>query len=257
MNKKCTKCGKELPATKEYFNKKSGGKYGLKSVCNDCLRKYRFTNKELIAERNKIYYSNNSIKIIDKVITNHKHLMGELISHYGGCCAVCGETNLSFLCIDHINNDGAEHRKKVGCGFAFYWWLKRNGFPSGFQVLCWNHNWLKHLEYRSGINLNTKKALRNRKTLLKLKLGVISHYGGKCTCCGEDNPDLLTIDHTGGGGCKHRKEIGSNYKLYRWIRDNGYQNEFRILCFNCNSGRYVNGGVCPHEFSNLRVYKRA
>jgi hypothetical protein len=28
---------------------------------------------------------------------------------------------------------------------------------------------------------------------------------------------------------------------------NGYPPDFEILCFNCNCGKAVNGGICPHE----------
>jgi hypothetical protein len=40
----------------------------------------------------------------------------EVLIHYNGNpprCACCGETEERFLTIDHINNDGAEHRRKV------------------------------------------------------------------------------------------------------------------------------------------------
>ncbi len=54
----------------------------------------------------------------------------------------CGETTLLFLSIDHINEDGAEHRRALisqGHGPAFiYYWLRDNDFPAGFQVLCMN-----------------------------------------------------------------------------------------------------------------------
>jgi hypothetical protein len=63
------------------------------------------------------------------------------INHYGGKCACCGETNLEFLAIDHINNDGAEHRRQVGK--MIYRWLRANNYPGGFQVLCHNCNMAK------------------------------------------------------------------------------------------------------------------
>jgi hypothetical protein len=30
------------------------------------------------------------------------------------------------------------------------------------------------------------------------------------------------------------------------IREN-YPPEYQVLCFNCNCGRALNGGRCPHE----------
>jgi hypothetical protein len=72
---------------------------------------------------------------------------------YGGPkCACCGETIFKFLTIDHINNDGAEHRRslkndksKSSSGQRIYCWLKKNNFPPGFQVLCFNCNCGKSL----------------------------------------------------------------------------------------------------------------
>jgi len=67
---------------------------------------------------------------------------------YGGpMCACCGESEILFLSIDHINEDGAEHRRKLGKRYGwsgFYSWLKQNNFPTGFQVLCHNCNIAKH-----------------------------------------------------------------------------------------------------------------
>jgi hypothetical protein len=70
----------------------------------------------------------------------HK-VRAEAIARYGGQkCACCGEQNSGFLTIDHINSDGNVHRKSVGAGTEFVSWLARNGFPPGFQVLCYNCN---------------------------------------------------------------------------------------------------------------------
>lgn len=70
-------------------------------------------------------------------------LKDEIYAAYGGyVCACCGETVRAFLSIDHVNNDGAEHRK-VSDRRKLYWWLKKHGFPSGFQVLCMNCNFGK------------------------------------------------------------------------------------------------------------------
>ena len=62
----------------------------------------------------------------------------QAIARYGGKCTCCGETGHQFLTLDHINGDGAAHRKQIGCNLAA--WLRRNGWPKGFRVLCWNCN---------------------------------------------------------------------------------------------------------------------
>lgn len=66
---------------------------------------------------------------------------------YGNtACACCNETEVAFLCIDHINNDGATHRRKLNLygGTRTYQWLRLNGYPPGFQVLCFNCNFAKY-----------------------------------------------------------------------------------------------------------------
>jgi hypothetical protein len=91
------------------------------------------------------------------------------------------------------------------------------------------------------------------------KCEVLLHYGGKCKCCGEEDWRLLTLDHVDGDGASHRREIHKGKKratgrvpsgesLYRWLKTHKYPaNVFiRVLCFNCNCGRNVNKGICPH-----------
>jgi hypothetical protein len=53
---------------------------------------------------------------------------------------------VEFLTIDHVNNDGREHRLRTpsqGAGDGLISFLKRSGYPDGFQVLCFNCNWAK------------------------------------------------------------------------------------------------------------------
>lgn len=74
---------------------------------------------------------------------NRKKLV---ISHYSNGaneCACCGEKEIHFLTIDHINGGGTKHFKEIGMGTSFYRWLINNKFPPGFQVLCFNCNCAK------------------------------------------------------------------------------------------------------------------
>lgn len=66
----------------------------------------------------------------------------------GGKCVCCSEECMTMLTIDHINNDGSQHRQSLakykGASVDMYRWLEREGFPEGFQVLCYNCNLSKH-----------------------------------------------------------------------------------------------------------------
>ena len=59
----------------------------------------------------------------------------ECLSHYGDIC-FCGEDNLTLLTLDHVNDDGAEHRRNINQNF--YTYLRQNNFPNDppLQVLC-------------------------------------------------------------------------------------------------------------------------
>ena len=79
--------------------------------------------------------------------SNWKLRLGVLAA-YGNACQCCGETEQAFLTIDHVNNDGKQHRAAVrGGSNGVYRWLRDRGYPKdGFQLLCRNCNWAKYTE---------------------------------------------------------------------------------------------------------------
>ena len=80
------------------------------------------------------------------------------ISAYGGVCACCGESEPHFLELDHVQGDGREHREEIGhSARALVYYLLRNDFPDGFQVLCSNCNQGKQ---RNGGTCPHKQKLR-------------------------------------------------------------------------------------------------
>jgi hypothetical protein len=92
-----------------------------------------------------------------------------VMAHYGnGKCQCCGEACMTMLTIDHVNNNGREHRNELNGGLGrfksveIYTWLEANGYPEGFQVLCYNCNISKHrnggiCEHRSGEGSTTSR----------------------------------------------------------------------------------------------------
>jgi hypothetical protein len=74
----------------------------------------------------------------------------ETLSKYGKgrkllCCARgCKISNIYMLTLDHIKDNGKQERLETGkLGWLFYEWLRRRGYPSGYQTLCANHQFLK------------------------------------------------------------------------------------------------------------------
>lgn len=93
-------------------------------------------------------------------------------------------------------------------------------------------------EYRAR-HVREQMALRKRQ-----RQQVISHYGGRCVCCGEAEPKFLCLDHVEGGGRLHRK-TKSGGRHWKDIIDLGFPPDFQILCANCNQAKETEGG-CPH-----------
>lgn len=46
-----------------------------------------------------------------------KRLFTGALDHYGAKCSCCGETEVCFLTIEHLENDGMAHRKKFNGGW--------------------------------------------------------------------------------------------------------------------------------------------
>ena len=57
-------------------------------------------------------------------------------------CTCCGETEVKFLGIDHIDGGGTKHRQATKSKYMMHW-LKTQGYPDGFQTLCHNCNMAK------------------------------------------------------------------------------------------------------------------
>lgn len=65
---------------------------------------------------------------------------------YGGPrCVKCGFEDIRALNLDHINGGGTKDRRSRPSQ-TIYLYLKREGYPAGFQVLCANCNSIKKYE---------------------------------------------------------------------------------------------------------------
>jgi hypothetical protein len=77
-----------------------------------------------------------------QLVAQVERLRRAVFDHYGNECARCGINDQDVLTIDHIDQDGAEHRTKenIKSGTGFYRWLRKNNYPVGFRTLCYNCN---------------------------------------------------------------------------------------------------------------------
>lgn len=75
---------------------------------------------------------------------------------------------------------------------------------------------------------------------------IFIYFKEKCNCCGEDNKHFLQIDHINNDGYLDRKIRRKDYlKYYTNIIRN--IDNFQLLCANCNFGKLMNEGICPHK----------
>ncbi len=119
--KACNRCKGEFAFTDEFFAKKPGFRWGLAPICRTCWLP--------IARARHLRF--------------RRRLKSEVLSHYSKGeprCACCGVTEIEFLTLDHINDDGKEDRKRHGLGMVFYARMKKLGYPDHLQVLCFNCN---------------------------------------------------------------------------------------------------------------------
>jgi hypothetical protein len=113
-------------------------RYVSSSACRACIR------LKMIAKRrdpsSKIYASYR-----DKLRTG---LRRRAVIRLGNECECCGEQHKEFLTLDHINGDGAVHRKEMGGGSGlaqyriFAWAVKAplEEVKAKVRVLCFNCN---------------------------------------------------------------------------------------------------------------------
>lgn len=175
VTKRCTRKDCEQPVKPlDCFYDDKRAKDGKMSWCIDCLKKYY---KELRARHTSNYDPNQDgtykcprcgktrpYSHFGPCKSRHNGIQGycrvcqaeireekrtEVLKVYSGeipDCACCGEMQIRFLTIDHIDGKGHEHRrelKRQGKSYDIYVYLRQNNFPPGFQVLCWNCNCCK------------------------------------------------------------------------------------------------------------------
>lgn len=77
---------------------------------------------------------------------NKKHyekLKNELFATYGHCCQCCGESERSFLTIEHLKGNGGKERKICGPLAVMRKAIRSRDF-SQYTILCMNCNVGKH-----------------------------------------------------------------------------------------------------------------
>lgn len=174
-SKQCENCKEIRPSTNfrpsSYILADGTKKAARRPICRSCERDSRLARGQCnncvrpkVEGRN---YCEKCLKQVRDLTRNRgKADRQKCLEHYGRKCSYCLQTIEIFLTIDHINNDGAEHRRSMTsnkesrgrAGSTIYAWLRRNDFPEGFQILCYNCNIAKHHHGEEAV----RKALIDR-----------------------------------------------------------------------------------------------
>lgn len=144
----CNKC--QQPKT--ILELTDAKKYNCRRLCFPCERERQrerqhrayLANPEKHRTMNRTsYHKNHEANILSQRKQRLK-LRYDILFHYskGKMECACCLTNIEvFLTIDHLNGGGTMDRRNTGGGgHHLYRKLRKQGFPSGFQVLCYNCN---------------------------------------------------------------------------------------------------------------------
>jgi hypothetical protein len=135
------------PAEKRrVYQQRYKAKAGMQEKYNDLNRQWIAANRERYNEAKSEY----RFKLKLAAITHYSN--GTM------ACAHCGYSgNIDALVLDHIDDNGAAHRKELGCGgrgmsggTTMYERLKALGWLPGLQVLCCNCNTIKEVTRKRG-----------------------------------------------------------------------------------------------------------
>jgi hypothetical protein len=140
--KTCTVCKEVRPLSE--FGKDKNSRDGYRSRCKSCVHKdnsrYYHANREARRAAHKAWVKANPEKYREinrkRNLRATERIKKEFVEAYGGACSCCGEDDIHFLTLDHVNGRDGERRT----GEHMYRQAKREGFPDSYRLLCFNCN---------------------------------------------------------------------------------------------------------------------
>jgi hypothetical protein len=117
----CIQCRELFPISADYFHRNKPMSTGFTTACKLCCNADRSLSGSLQRREQRMavlkHYSNGTLQ-----------------------CACCGIGHHEFLTLDHVNENGREHRESIR--EPLYRFLFRNNFPAdvALRVLCWSCN---------------------------------------------------------------------------------------------------------------------
>jgi hypothetical protein len=232
--KRCSHCRLEKPSAE--FSSNRRGPDQLDATCRICnaertrRKKWRYVAAGSCADCGSARETQN--RYCDRcareyAVRNRQRArsvrLAVLQNYSGGAiqCACCGECQLEFLTVDHINNDGKAHRRRSKTAHGIYRDLLKHGCPPVIEILCFNCNMA-----RASAGVCPHRGEVNAPLVIPLR--VVSDVADpdvvrRCTCCNRLVPRAAFYRDSGtrsglqsrSGGCTRE---AARARLHR-IRD--------------------------------------
>lgn len=138
MPKTCKDCGQVKEV--EDFHRDSHLPDGRRHICKDCAKakmaRYRVSNAERVTAYAYEYTRDPTVMERHNASGRARHEVDRqaAFQHYGEVCDTCGSAD--DLQISYVNDDGQERRDNDSEARTIYRWLRKHGYPDGFQTLC-------------------------------------------------------------------------------------------------------------------------
>lgn len=131
-------------------------------------------------------------------------------------------------------------------------YMRTNGRPHAECKPCYKKRIQK---FRDGDRISHRRKYNawNAPRKARIRTAVFEAYGGyRCACCGEQERKFLTLDHINNDGAADRMKIAgkrtaSGWTTYLHLYSHNFPAGYQVLCMNCNFGKRMNNGVCPHK----------
>jgi 5-methylcytosine-specific restriction endonuclease McrA len=119
-----------------------GPEHHLPPAKRSSRKRWLHDHKEQMERYQRDYRRTNRTKLLAKKLAAQRAAKLEGIGAYGGKCVCCGEDQIEFLTLDHINGRTDEPYKITGQ--KAWARLKARGWPkNNYQLLCFNCNCAK------------------------------------------------------------------------------------------------------------------
>lgn len=142
LKKCCSKCKSEKPF--EEFWRDTRKLDGRKAACIECAKRIQkntyYLDPQVRIQRAMKWKKENWDYDLTYMKERAAKMRMQVINAYGGACVCCGESELPFLTVEHVNGGGRAHRKEVGGSSSLYRNIIQQGFPDKFTILCMNCN---------------------------------------------------------------------------------------------------------------------